>query len=72
MMRIKMSNTDTLALAKELVAEMAELIEDRKMFESDDLDGYYDYLGGLIDTRGVIVGRLGYNELLNNLEWTDC
>lgn len=67
-----MSNLDTLALAKQLVVEMRELIEDRKMYEADDLDGYYDYLGGLIDTRGVIVGRLGYNELLNNLEWTDC
>ena len=73
-MKLIKNDTDVsnFRLAQELVAEMEELIEQRKSFEDNDLDGFYDYLGGLIDTRGVVVGRLGYNELLDNLEWTDC
>ena len=59
-----------LTLATQLVAEMVELIEDRKGY--DENEGFFDYLSGCIDTRGVIVGRLGYASLLDNTEWTDC
>lgn len=67
-----MCDLNVFELAQSLVAEMRELMEERNKFESDDLDGYYDYLGGLIDARGVIVGRLGYASLVNETDWTDC
>ena len=65
-----MCDLDTFALAKDLVEEMREMIDDQK--ELDINDNFYDYLSGSISARGVIVGRLGYNELLSDLEWTDC
>ena len=65
-----MCDLDTFTLAKELVAEMSEMIEELEPLDYND--GYRDYLSGSISARGVIVGRLGYNELLANLEWTDC
>jgi hypothetical protein len=67
---MKTSNVDTLALAKELVAELNEMYED--LIKLNENDNYGDYLQGCIDARGVIVGRLGYTELLNTSRWTDC
>ena len=65
-----MCNLDTFALAKELVAEMSEMIEELEPLDYND--GYRDYLSGSISARGVIVGRLGFGYLTNDLAWSDC
>ena len=65
-----MCDLDTFALAKDLVAEMEEMLDDQK--ELDINDNFYDYLSGSISARGVIVGKLGFGYLTNDLAWTDC
>jgi hypothetical protein len=41
------------------------MIENRK--EYDENDNFWDYLSGCIDTRVVMVGRLGYPNLIENI-----
>ena len=65
-----MCDLNVFELAQELVAEMREMIEDQK--ELDINDNYHDYLSGSISARGVIVGKLGFGYLTNDLAWTDC
>lgn len=58
-------------LAKLLVEEIASFMEEQK--EYDINDGFHDYLAGLISAREVVVGRLGFYDLLKDLpEWSDC
>lgn len=52
----KMSNE---AIINHLLSDLNELIDQRKEFEENDLDGFYDYLGGTIDRTQMVLGLLG-------------
>ena len=52
----KMTNE---AIINHLLSDLNELIDQRKEFEENDLDGFYDYLGGTIDRTQMFLGLLG-------------
>ncbi len=47
-----------------LVGDIAELIETREQFVTDDLDGFYDYLSGIIERSQTILRMMGVPEEL--------
>lgn len=47
-----------------LIGDIAEMIETKKQFSENDLDGYYDYLSGIIDRSQTILRMLGIPEEL--------
>ncbi len=47
-----------------LVGDIAELIETREQFVTDDLDGFYDYLSGIIERSQSILRMMGVPEEL--------
>jgi hypothetical protein len=47
-----------------LIGDIAELIETREQFVSDDLDGFYDYLSGIIERSQTILRMMGIPEEL--------
>jgi hypothetical protein len=47
-----------------LIGDIAELIETREQFVSDDLDGFYDYLSGIIERSQTILRMMGVPEEL--------
>lgn len=51
-----------------LIADIHELIGTREQFVSDDLDGFYDYLSGIIDRSQTILRMMGVpeNEIPND------
>ncbi len=47
-----------------LIGDITEMIETRKELNENDLDGYYDYLSGIIDRSQTILRMLGIPEEL--------
>jgi hypothetical protein len=47
-----------------LIGDIAELIETREQFVTDDLDGFYDYLSGIIERSQTILRMMGVPEEL--------
>ena len=47
-----------------LTGYIAELIETREQFVTDDLDGFYDYLSGIIERSQTILRMMGIPEEL--------
>lgn len=47
-----------------LIGDIAELIETREQFVTDDLDGFYDYLSGIIERSQTILRMMGIPEEL--------
>jgi hypothetical protein len=47
-----------------LIADIHELIGTREQFVTDDLDGFYDYLAGIIDRSQTILRMMGVPEEL--------
>jgi hypothetical protein len=47
-----------------LVGELPELIETQQSLSENDLDGFYDYLSGVIDRSQSILRMLGVPEEL--------
>ncbi len=47
-----------------LVGDIAELIETREQFVTDDVDGFYDYLSGIIERSQTILRMMGVPEEL--------
>ena len=47
------------SIINHLLSDLNELIDQRKEFEENDLDGFYDYLGGTIDRTQMVLGLLG-------------
>lgn len=47
-----------------LIGDIAEMIETKKQFSENDLDGYYDYLSGIIDRSQTILRMFGIPEEL--------
>jgi hypothetical protein len=47
-----------------LIGDITEMIETKKEFDENDLDGYYDYLSGVIDRSQTILRMLGIPEEL--------
>lgn len=47
------------ALAIELVDRINSYIEEQKEFDENDLDGHYDYLGGIISAYQSVAGMIG-------------
>lgn len=73
MYHIHMKTNETVnveEVCKSLVEELNEMY--KELITLDENDSYGDYLQGCIDARGVIVGRLGYTELLKESHWSDC
>ena len=47
-----------------LIGDITEMIETRKELNENDLDGYYDYLSGIIDRSQTILRMFGIPEEL--------
>ncbi len=45
-----------------LIADIHELIGTREQFVTDDLDGFYDYLSGIIERSQTILRMMGVPE----------
>ena len=47
-----------------LIGDISEMIEIRSQHSEDNVDGYYDYLSGIIDRSQTILRMLGIPEEL--------
>ena len=47
-----------------LIGDIQEMIGTREQFREDDLDGFYDYLSGIIDRSQTILRMMGIPEEL--------
>jgi hypothetical protein len=54
-----------------LVGDLQELIVNRQQFSENDIDGFYDYLGGIIDRSQSVLRMMGIPEELIPQE-EDC
>ena len=51
--------SDMKSLAVELLDRIADYTREQKHFDENDLDGMYDYLGGLISAYQSVAGMIG-------------
>lgn len=47
-----------------LIADITDMLQAREEFNENDLDGYYDYLSGIIDRSQTILRMFGIPENL--------
>ena len=47
-----------------LTADIRDMLEAREEFSENDLDGYYDYLSGVIDRSQTVLRMMGIPEEL--------
>lgn len=51
--------SDMESLAVEVLARIADYSNEQKNYDENSLDGFYDYLGGLISAYQSVAGMIG-------------